>query len=268
MGYIQPNNYLSPQGNQSSCSSINMIAITATTITATTINTDTVNSINGTVSNILNAGIISSSFIAADGAGFSITAGGLSSSILTGGTVSGGTFFSGSTPLNQLFDPAIVANGPMQILATQVKYLSGCSLPIPSTGLKVGSVIVQEFTIAKTAAGTQRIQVFLNIGTNGTSGDTNAITFNFPTPTAAADTGYCIVRSVIYSTGAGGTGYSTLTFTHNLSTTGLANIPCVCIGSPFTVNTTTSSLDFGLSISGATGSILTIPTQMAYSYNL
>lgn len=116
-------------------------------------------------------------------------------------------------------------------------YLTGSALSVPSHGLQVGTVFKWRIAMTKTAAGTAAPVWSIRFGTNGTTADTARLTFTGPAQTAAVDTGWVEITVVVQSISATGTVTGLLTLTHNLATTGFANI-----GSP-TLSATSAAFD-------------------------
>lgn len=135
-------------------------------------------------------------------------------------------------------------------------YLTGSALAVP-TGLtlQVGTTFKWRFFMTKTAAGTAAPSWNVRVGTNGTTADTARLTFTGPAQTAAVDTGFVEIIAVLRNVGAAGVVAGGLSLTHNLATTGFANIgsPTLQVTSAG-FDTTTAGLIVGVSVNpGAAG---------------
>lgn len=82
-------------------------------------------------------------------------------------------------------------------------YVTGSSVAIPSTGLKVGTRYHMIFAATKTAAGTATPILNVRFGTNGTTADTSRCTITFSAQTAATDTGSFEVWVTFRTVGSG-----------------------------------------------------------------
>lgn len=103
-----------------------------------------------------------------------------------------------STP--SLFNQSTAAQGAG--FATDT-YLTGSSISVPTTALKVGTKYVLIFDASKTAAGTATPILRVRYGTNGSTADTALLTFTFNASTANADVGAFIVNCHFRSVGSG-----------------------------------------------------------------
>lgn len=102
-------------------------------------------------------------------------------------------------------------------------YLTGSSIAIPQSGLKVGSIYRLRFDMAKTGAGTAAAAINIRFGTAGTTADTARLTFTFGAGTANADTGIIEVVAVVRTAGASGVLAGMARATHHLAATGLVS---------------------------------------------
>ena len=124
------------------------------------------------------------------------------------------------------------------INASTTALLTGSTITVPADKLQIGSIIKFRISLSKTAAGTAAVLFDFRLGTNGTTADTSILQFSLGTATGVADTGcidiYITIRGPLSSSCIA---QGQLRMTHNLSTTGLANVPCKA------VNTTSSAFD-------------------------
>lgn len=153
-----------------------------------------------------------------------------------------------------LFD---VASASQQVSGASDQYLTASKITVPSTKLKVGSIVKWRIYIDKTGAGVATPIVKVWVGTNGSTGDTAVATFTFLAQTGVIDTGYIDMtltcRGPLSSSGIFQIG---VIFQHNLTTTGLANAaqPQIKQVTSGVFDVTTAGLFIGLSINpGASG---------------
>ena len=134
------------------------------------------------------------------------------------------------------------------INASTTAYLTHSNIAVPAAKLRIGTVFHWRVQVNKTALGTNNVSFIVKVGTLGTTSDTSVLTFSLPTATAAADEGWIdIMVTCRGPLSASGIFQGVLRMTHNLNTTGLANIPCVEVAvtsSAFDV--TTANLIVGL----------------------
>lgn len=123
--------------------------------------------------------------------------------------------------------------------ASTTTYINGTSIKFPATRpAKIGTLLTWEFSVTKTAAGTASKTMDVRFGTLGTTGDTSRLAFTIPAGTAVVDTGQIIIRALVrgpISTICVVEGM--LALSHNLATTGLANLASI------NVNTTSAAFD-------------------------
>lgn len=105
-------------------------------------------------------------------------------------------------------------------------YLSDTNVSLAN--VKAGTIIRFRFVITKTGAGTAAPAWNVRIGTAGTTSDTSRLSFTGTAQTAVIDTAFVDIEVVFRSVGSGTSavvagGYR---LTHNLATTGFANIAC------------------------------------------
>lgn len=148
--------------------------------------------------------------------------------------------------------------------------LTGSTITIPPSKIKIGSRFRYSITIAKTAAGTVASTFTFRIGTNGgTTADTAVLTFSTGTGTAAIDTGefeldiVCrgpLTSSAIFQ--------GTLILTHNLSVTGWSTTG-VCVASTSSAfDITQTNLTASVSFNGGTSLVATVSLVAADTVNL
>lgn len=113
------------------------------------------------------------------------------------------------------------------IAAATRTYLAGSALKVPVGGLKVGDIFRWVFSMTKTAAGTATSTIDIAVGTAGTTADTARVSFTKPAGTAAIDEARVVVEAVVRSVSATGVVVGILNLTHNLASTGHAQVPSV-----------------------------------------
>lgn len=134
--YVQPGTNITT-GGTASAPIVSVVASPVfTTLSSTTLNAGTVNADDAVLGNSLNTGTIEASFLNTNGAGFAITTGGIASSIFTGGTVSGGTYYSGSTPLSTIISNiASSASGAVLALSAGTNITTGGTQQNPTVNV-------------------------------------------------------------------------------------------------------------------------------------
>ncbi|MBI5221898.1 MAG: hypothetical protein HY980_00140 [Candidatus Magasanikbacteria bacterium] len=150
-------------------------------------------------------------------------------------------------------------------------YLTGSSIAIPASSLKVGTRYHLIFNVSKTAAGTVAPIISVRFGTLGTTGDTARLTFTFLAGTAAADVGTFEIFVTFRTVGSGtsavivGTGRAL----HSLSTTGLQTLPgkVLQVTSAGFDSTVANSI-IGVSVNGGTSAAWTVQQVQAELQNL
>lgn len=139
-------------------------------------------------------------------------------------------------------------------------YITGTNLQFTAGELAVGTTFSWTFDVTKTAAGTAASTVDICLGTAGSTADTARVSFTKPAGTAVVDNGRFVIEAVVRSVGATCVISGHMQLTHNLSTTGLANIPCV--------NVTTISASFDVSTATNIGVCITTGASDAYTIQL
>lgn len=148
--------------------------------------------------------------------------------------------------------------------------LTGSLITVPSTNLQIGTIFKYRISYSKTNAGTAANTFFLRIGTNGTVADAAILTFTMPVGTAVIDTGQIDVTVTIRGPlSASCIAQGLFRMTHNLSTTGLANVPGVALKvTSAGFNATTANLKVSLSCTTAASTVLTFQQVIVEVINL
>lgn len=156
------------------------------------------------------------------------------------------------------------------INAATTALLTGSLISVPPGNLRIGTIFRYTLTVSKTAAGTAANTFLFKVGTNGTTADATICTLALPVGTAVVDVGYIEVLVTIRGPlSASCIAQGHLVMNHNLSATGLATIPCVCINNTSGVfNATTAGLKASLSCTTAASTVLTFQQVIAETINL
>lgn len=102
-------------------------------------------------------------------------------------------------------------------------YLTGSSISIPPSLLRVGGVFIWKFAMSKTAAGTATPIWNIRFGVNGTTADTARVTHTGIAQTAAVDNGMAEIMAIVRTAGAAGVLSSYYALQHLGAAAGLAN---------------------------------------------
>ena len=136
-------------------------------------------------------------------------------------------------------------------------YVTGSNVLLPSSlTMQAGAQYCCKISLSKTAAGVAAPTCILRVGTAGTVSDAAVLTFTGAIQTAAADVGLIGVLATWRSIGASGVLQGTFYLTHNsANAAGLGGTNVIEVtGSAF--NTTTASLQMGISLNyGASASV-------------
>ena len=151
-------------------------------------------------------------------------------------------------------------------------YLAGSAITVPSGLLRVGSFFHWRFTATKTAAGTVAgCALLVKVGTTGSTADTTRLTLTLGTPTAAADTAYFDLITVVRSIGSGTSAVigGGLQMTHNLSATGFSTLPTEVVrATSGGFDSTVANLIVGLALTTTTASVWTVEDLIVTVGNL
>ncbi len=149
-------------------------------------------------------------------------------------------------------------------------YITGSRLQIGPQKVQAGSTFQWTFNLTKTASGSGASTFDIAVGTAGSTADTARISFAKPAGTASADEGTVEIRAIcrtVNSTSAILSGNFTLI--HNLSATGHAVIPCVCVNSQSAAfDMTTANLSLGICVSTGPSDSVTIQQVHAVALNI
>lgn len=157
------------------------------------------------------------------------------------------------------------------IAAVTRTYITGSRVVIPANKLQIGTMIRWTFDVTKTGAGTAAAASFIDIafGTNGTTGDTARVTLAKPAGTGVVDNGLVVVTMICRGPlSAAGIVVGHMNLTHNLSTTGIANIPCVNVTTVSGAFNVTTPTFVGLCMTTATNDAYTIQQVITETWNL
>jgi hypothetical protein len=164
------------------------------------------------------------------------------------------------------YNQSTAAQGPGFAADT---YLTGSSIAIPASSLKVGSRYRVVFDVSKTAAGTAAPSIFVRFGTSGSASDAGRATLAFPVQTAAADDGRFEVLVTFQSGGAATVIQAIGTLTHRLQVTGLSNLPSPTVRSTSVAfDSTIANSTIGVSVVGGASAAWTVRLVHATLENL
>lgn len=156
------------------------------------------------------------------------------------------------------------------INAASSALLAGSLLAVPTDKLRLGTVFRWTISLSKTNAGTAANTFVVRLGTAGTIADPAILTFTLPVGTAVVDTGEIEITVTIRGPlSAACIAQGLFRMVHNLSTTGLANVPAVVlkVTSP-AFNATTADLKASVSCTTAAATVLTFQQVIARAENL
>jgi hypothetical protein len=115
-------------------------------------------------------------------------------------TSNGTTWSSAAPSVRSVFNQSVADQGAGFASDT---YVTGSSVTIPATGLRVGTRYHMIFAATKTAAGTATPILNVRFGINGSTADTSRCTITFSAQTAATDTGTFEVWATFRTIGSG-----------------------------------------------------------------
>lgn len=161
--------------------------------------------------------------------------------------------------------PPITNHNMADVVASAADtYLTGSRLDVPSHLLQAGTIFLWRFFMTKTAAGVAAPTWNVRVGILGTVADASRLLFTGPVQTAAVDTGEVVIRAILRSIGAAGVLAGGLVLSHNLATTGFANIedPHLQVTSAG-FDTTVANLIVGVSVNPGAAGVWTHQLVMA-----
>jgi len=149
-------------------------------------------------------------------------------------------------------------------------YLTGSSISLGKTGLRVGTRFRWTMVMTKTAAGTAQPIFTVVYGTNGSTSDTARLTYTLVAQTAATDTGRCDIDVIVRTHSSSGVLQGTLSFGHNGTTAGLANQAQEQIqqSASSAFDTTVANSIIGVCCNPGASGVWTFQLVMAEAYNL
>ncbi len=148
-------------------------------------------------------------------------------------------------------------------------YITGATLAVPANmTLVAGTALRWVISVSKTGVSTTAPVFNVRCGT-GVIGDTALAAITGVAQTAVIDTGVIEINTIVRVATSTGTASSVVFLTHNLATTGLANV--AAWGSNATsssFNFTTANLVFGISLNPAGTAVWTVQSVFAEMRNL
>lgn len=178
-------------------------------------------------------------------------------------TFSSAPVFSAGIPATEIPNGITTINTADQsqvVVSGTAYYITNSALTMPATpkaGMQVGTFMVWDVYMTKTAAGTGTFQIRIYRGTNGTTADTADVTQTLGTQTAAVDMMHLRVTLYVTTTGATGAYRWTMTpITKAATATGFGvatGTTGFFSGTVSSVAMNTASLKFGLGFIATTG---------------
>lgn len=154
------------------------------------------------------------------------------------------------------------------ITAATRTYITGSNLSFTAGLLRAGTILRWRFNITKTAAGTATSTYDICFGTAGTTSDTARVSFTKPAGTAVVDEGWVEIQAVVRTATSTGTVVGEFTLRHNLSSTGHATIPNVCVTTTSSTFDLTAATNVGVCITSGASDAITIQQVTAEAINL
>lgn len=183
-------------------------------------------------------------------------------------TSNGTTWASAAPSVRTVYNQSVAAQGAGFASDT---YLTGSSVAIPATGLRVGTRYHLVFQVSKTAAGTATPILTIRFGTAGAIGDTSRCAMTWTAQTAATDTGIFEVWATFRTIGSGTSAVIQCVGqrTHGASVTGFGNLVSQVVattGGGF--DSTVANSIIGTSVNGGTSAAWTVTLVQAELENL
>jgi hypothetical protein len=172
--------------------------------------------------------------------------------------------------INSYIDPIRQVLTTAQTLGTGDTYVTDSRIVLPQAKMQAGVYYKANLVITKTGAGVAAPVFTMRSGTLGTTSDTSRFTYTGVAQTAIADTAFVEVQVVFKVVGINAQTSWWLRFTHDLATTGFANITrdFQNHAAPANWNSTTAGTGIGLSINAGAASAWTIQQCTAELLNL
>ncbi len=82
-------------------------------------------------------------------------------------------------------------------VATTRTYITGSTITVPPSGLKIGTCFRWTMNLTKTGAGTASSTFDIAFGTAGTTADTARVSFTKPAGTAVIDEGKVVIEAIV-----------------------------------------------------------------------
>jgi hypothetical protein len=154
--------------------------------------------------------------------------------------------------------------------ATTRTYLTGSALSIPTGKLQIGTCFRWTMSVTKTNAGTALSTYDICVGTAGTTADTARVSFTKPAGTGVVDEGTITINAICRGPLSGsGIFVGQFNMIHNLSATGHATIPCVCVNTVSgAFDVTVANLIVGVCVTSGSLDALTFQLVQAEAWNL
>lgn len=150
-------------------------------------------------------------------------------------------------------------------------YLTGSSITIPASSLKVGSRYHLIFNVSKTAAGTATPIINVRLGTGGSTADSSKCALTFTAQTAATDTGSFEVWVTFRTVGSGTSAVVQCASQrrHGASITGFGTLVAETkVATSAGFDSTVANSIIGVSVNGGTSAAWTVTLVQAELSNL
>jgi len=168
--------------------------------------------------------------------------------------------------LTNINNESVTSQSPVAETRT---YIAGSNIKVPSTKLKIGTILRWTFNMTKTAAGVATSTIDIAFGILGTTGDTARVSFTKPAGSAAVDEAFVEIVAIIRGPlSASGVAVGEFVMLHNLAATGHAQIPCVVVNTVSGAFDLTTPTNVGICITTGASDAITIEQVTAEAINL
>jgi hypothetical protein len=181
------------------------------------------------------------------------------------------TYLRGDATFQTLPLPDLICTSKIadQALAAADTYVATSNINVAGRQ-QAGTTLRWKIAVTKTAAGTAAPVFTVRVGTAGTIADTARFAFTGVAQTAAADSMLIELEITIRAISVSGSISGAMVVKHKLATTGFANVAQdqLFVSTATGVDTTTSPLQFGVSLNGGAASAWTVTMCAVEAHNL
>lgn len=150
-----------------------------------------------------------------------------------------------------------VAAGNQAVTGNLEQYITGSN--VTANSIKAGTIVTWNISCSKTNAGTAQPAWRLKFGTNSSTADATVITFTGVAQTGAVDTAFITIQCLFRTIGTNAAISGHYNLTHNLASTGFANVPANNVfGANVSFNTTAANSFVGISVNPGASAIWTV----------